>query len=266
MAHPVQIMGILNLTPDSFYDGGQHNTKQGALKKVAQFIEEGVDCIDLGAYSSRPGAVHISEEEEEKRLLPVLKEIVKNFPSLKISVDTFRSSIAKISVLEGAGIINDISGGTLDEHMFTTIAQLKVPYVLMHMKGTPQTMQHHLSQGNVILDIQNYFTKKLHELSNIGVNDVILDVGFGFGKTVEQNYQLLSHLSQFHHFKKPLLVGISRKSMLYKPLQITPEEALVPSMVAHTLALQQGIHYIRTHDVKATRQTIEIHHMYAKSL
>lgn len=260
-----KIMGIINLTPDSFYDGGKNNHINTALQKVEQYLNEGAEIIDLGAYSSRPGAVHISENEEKNRLIPILKEIVKKFPATKISVDTFRSNIAEIAVSEGVSIINDISGGTMDSNMFTTVAKLKVPYILMHILGTPQTMQQHITTNNIVNEVENYFTKKLNELSVLGINDVILDVGFGFGKSLAQNYELLKNLSHFHRFEKPLLIGISRKSMLYKPLGITPEQALTPSIVAHTLALQHHIDYVRTHDVKATRQTLEIYNLYASS-
>lgn len=255
-------MGILNLTPDSFYDGGRNNSLKKAIEKAEQYISEGVDCIDIGAYSTRPGATPISIEEEHQRLLPVLKEISRIFPELIVSVDTFRSDIAKIAVNEGASIINDISGGTLDKNMFSTIAQLKVTYVLMHIIGSPQTMQLQTFKGNIVEEVQKYFTQKLKELSKLGVNDVILDVGFGFGKTLEQNYLLLRSLTEFHSFKKPILVGLSRKSMFYKLLNTTPDDALNATIAAQTLALTHGIDYIRTHDVKATRQTIQIYQAY----
>jgi dihydropteroate synthase len=260
-----QIMGILNLTPDSFYDGGKNNSIKKALQKVENYIEEGVDIIDIGAYSSRPGAENISIEIEKERLLPVLKSVIKEFPNAILSVDTFRSEIAKIAVQEGAQIINDISGGEMDKKMFETISQLGVTYILMHMKGTPQTMQSQITSADIITEIKGYFQKKLSQLSEIGVEDVILDVGFGFGKSMEQNFSLLKHLSRFQMFNKRLLVGVSRKSMLYKTLQILPEEALNATSVAHTLALLNGANILRVHDVKECNETIKIIKQYQQA-
>jgi len=251
-------MAILNLTPDSFYDGGSYKNGVQILQKVEQYIAEGADIIDIGAYSSRPGASHISQEEEYLRLIPILKEIKINFPQISISVDTFRSEIAKICIEEGAHIINDISGGEMDQNMFNTIAHYQIPYVLMHLKGTPQNMQKNIKEGSVLHEIQNYFQKKLDILANIGVNNVILDVGFGFGKSFDQNYELLRNLSIFKRFEKPLLVGISRKSMLYRILNSTPERALNATTVAHTLALLNGADMLRVHDVKEAKEVVEI--------
>lgn len=253
-----QIMAILNLTPDSFYDGGSYRNLSEILAKVEKYLQEGADIIDIGAYSSRSGAVHISSQEEQERLIPALKEIVNQFPKVKISIDTFRSEIAKICIEEGASIINDISGGEMDDTMYKTVAHYHVPYILMHMKGTPQNMQQNLTEGEITKEVKTYFQKKLELLSEFGLNDVILDVGFGFGKSIEQNYELLRNLNQFKSLQKPLLVGISRKSMLYKTLDSNPKEALNATTVAHTLALINGADYLRVHDVKEAKETITI--------
>ncbi len=261
-AHTPKIMAILNLTPDSFYDGGRNNSMNEALAKVEQYLDEGADIIDIGAYSSRPGAEHISEAEELKRLMPVLTAIQKTFPDTVISIDTFRSQVAYQSAMEGAQIINDISGGLMDQQMFATIAKLPVHYILMHMQGTPQTMQQSIHKGNITKHLQKFFKEQLAQLKALDFDNVILDIGLGFGKTLEQNYELLKNLTAFEHFGKPLLVGLSRKSMLYKPLGITPQEALNATSVAHTLALLNGADYLRVHDVKACREVIDIVHLY----
>lgn len=252
------LMGILNLTPDSFYDGGQYTNTRAILKRVGTMLKEGATIIDLGAYSSRPNAKHISLDEEQERLLPILKMVVKEYPKTILSIDTFRSEIAKNSILEGASIINDISGGMLDENMFQTIADLQVPYIVMHMQGTPQNMQQKPTYTDVILEIKQFFKEKVKKLNEIGVEKVILDVGFGFGKTLPQNYKLLRELESFKEFKKPLLVGLSRKSMLYKALQTNPEKALNASSVAHTLALLNGAKILRVHDVKEAQEVVTL--------
>lgn len=252
------VMGILNLTPDSFYDGGLYKDIPAILTKVEKMLQEGASVIDIGAYSSRPNATHIALEEEYKRLVPALKCIVKEYPKALISIDTFRSEIAKISVEEGAHIINDISGGNKDDAMFKTIAALNVPYILMHMQGTPQTMQKSPTYKNVTAEVLLFFKNKLKKLEEVGVKDVMLDVGFGFGKTIEQNYQLLQDLSVFKQLKKPLLVGVSRKSMLYKVLKTTPEEALNATTIAHTLAILNGANILRVHDVKEAVEVLTL--------
>ncbi len=259
-------MAILNLTPDSFYDGGSYLSLHDVLTKVEQYLKEGADIIDLGAYSSRPGAMHISTEEEGNRLFPALIEIRRKFPQLTLSVDTFRSEIAQKSIDHGVQIINDISGGTLDDDLLETIAKNKVQYVLMHMKGTPQTMQQNLTENNIVDEVSTFFRNKLEILNELGVKDVILDVGFGFGKTLNQNYQLLGNLNDFKNFKKPLLAGISRKSMLYKVLNSNPEEMLHATGVAHTLALLNGADILRVHDVKEAKEVVEIVKMYFHSI
>lgn len=259
-------MAILNLTPDSFYDGGSYNSLDAILSKVDKYITEGADIIDIGAYSSRPGAEHISLEEEGKRLFPALQEIRKTFPKISLSVDTFRSEIAQKSIDVGVEIINDISGGDMDAEMFRTIARNKVQYILMHMKGTPQTMQQNTSNEDIVYELKNYFQNKLEILDKIGVKDVILDVGFGFGKTLDQNYILLYELPVFKVFSKPILVGISRKSMLYKLLGTNPNQTLNATSIAHTLAVLNGANYLRVHDVKEAKETILIVNQYLKHL
>ena len=251
-------MAILNLTPDSFYDGGSYKNMNQVLKKVEQFLVEGADILDIGAYSSRPGAVHISEFEESNRLIPVLKEVKKEFPEISISIDTFRSTIAKACIEEGAHIINDISGGTMDENIYQVVAKYQVPYVLTHMQGTPQNMQSQLIEGDIVAHIHQFFKNKIDFLAKISVNNVILDVGFGFGKSIEQNFELLRHLETFNIYKKPILVGLSRKSMLYKPLKTTPDQSLNATSIAHTLAILNGANILRVHDVREANEVIEI--------
>ncbi len=246
----LQIMGILNLTPDSFYDGNRYIRQKDVIKRAAQIIEEGADIIDLGAFSSRPGAAFVTEQEERKRLMPFLKIIIKEFPQATISIDTYRSNIAREAIENGAKIINDISAGNLDPNMFSTISSLKVPYIMMHMAGTPQTMQNNPVYKDVVNDIMLFFIKKIEKLKELGINDIILDPGFGFGKTLKHNYEILNRLEEFQILKKPLLVGISRKSMLYKLLNGTPEEMLNATSIANTIAVMKGARILRVHDVK----------------
>lgn len=253
-----KVMGILNLTPDSFYDGGKYKSETDILLQTEKMLFEGATFIDIGAYSSRPGAIHISEEEELSRLLPVVELIVRNFPETYICIDTFRSHVAENAINAGACMINDISAGNLDENMFKTIAKLQVPYIIMHMKGTPQNMQKNISYENLVKDIIYYFSKKLHELRTLGVNDIIIDVGFGFSKTIEQNYELLQKLNLFSHFDIPILSGLSRKSMLYKVLDISINNALNATSVANTIALLQGTNILRVHDVKEAVEAVKI--------
>jgi len=253
-----KVMGILNLTPDSFYDGGKYKSEKDILQQIEKMISEGATFIDIGAYSSRPGAIHISEEEELSRLLPVLELILQNFPNLLISIDTFRSNVAKIAIETGACMINDISAGNLDDNMFKTIASLQVPYIIMHMKGNPKNMQTNVDYNNLITNIIYYFSKKINELRALNVNDIIIDVGFGFSKTIDQNYELLANLNLFKNLELPILTGISRKSMLYKFLDTTAIEALNATSIANTIALQQGTNILRVHDVKEAIETIKI--------
>lgn len=251
-------MGILNLTPDSFYDGGKYKSEIDILNQTEKMLKEGADFIDIGAYSSRPGAKHISEDQELDRIIPVLELIFTKFPDILISVDTFRSKVAENSIESGASMINDISAGNLDEEMFATISKFQVPYILMHMKGNPQNMQSQSNYSSLISDILFYFSKKINELKSLGMNDIIIDVGFGFSKTMDQNYELLKNLNLFKTLELPILTGISRKSMLYNYLGITPEEALNATSVSNTIAIQQGANILRVHDVKQAVEAIKI--------
>ncbi|MFD0761240.1 dihydropteroate synthase [Lutibacter aestuarii] len=253
-----KVMGILNITPDSFFDGGKYNNPQSIVKQVEKMLSEGATFIDVGAYSSRPGAKHISEKEEKERILPVIKLLAKEFPQILMSIDTFRSEIAEACINEGACIINDISAGNMDENMFTTVAKLNVPYIIMHMKGTPQNMQKNCTYNHVVNDVIFYFSKKINELRLLGVNDIITDVGFGFSKKLEHNYKLLKHLELFKSLEVPTLAGLSRKSMLFKPLEITQKEALNATTTANTIALLNGANILRVHDVKEAVEAIKI--------
>lgn len=251
-----KIMGILNVTPDSFFDGGKYTTQEQIVTQVTKMINDGCDILDLGAYSSRPGAVDVSSEEELRRLYFVLEILRRDFPDLIISVDTFRSEVAKKVVTDfGVNIINDISSGDLDGKMFDTIAQLGVPYVMMHMQGNPMNMQKNPQYKNVISSLINYFSEKIEKLKLLGVGDVILDPGFGFGKTLDHNYEILNHLDDFKIFEMPILVGLSRKSMINKVLEISPKEALNGTSVLNTLALIKGANILRVHDVKEAKET-----------
>lgn len=253
-----KVMGILNLTPDSFYDGGKFKSEIDILKQIEKMLKEGADFIDIGAYSSRPDAKHISEDQELNRIIPVLELIISEFPDILISIDTFRSSIAKNCIEAGASMINDISAGNLDDKMFSTISKLQVPYIIMHMKGSPQNMRSQTNYSDLIGDIIFYFSKKINELRSLGVNDVIIDVGFGFSKTLDQNYELLQNLNLFETLDLPILTGISRKSMLYNYLDTTVEEALNATTVTNTIALKQGTNILRVHDVKQAVEAIKI--------
>ena len=254
-----QVMGILNITPDSFYAGSRKQTEADILSRTRQILEEGASIIDIGAYSSRANAEHISPDEEMQRLRTALHLINRDFPDAVISIDTFRADVARMCVEEyGAAIINDISAGQMDEQMFTTIAQLGVPYIIMHMQGTPQDMQTNPHYENLMKEVFFYFSEKVQKLRDLGVKDIILDPGFGFGKTLEHNYQLMNHLEEFSVFDLPLLVGISRKSMIYKLLESTPEEALNGTSILNTIALLKGANLLRVHDVKAATEAIAI--------
>lgn len=253
-----KIMGILNLTPDSFYDGGRNNNLYDALKKTEQLLSEGADLIDIGAYSSRPGAEHISEETESDRLMPVLRAIVSEFPDAVLSVDTFRSGIARTAVNEGAGIINDISAGSMDVEMFQTIAKLGVPYIMMHMKGTPQTMASQNDYEDITTEVCQYFASRIQKLRNLGVNDLIVDPGFGFAKNLEQNYELLANLEHLKSTGHPVLAALSRKSMIYRLLETDAEHALNGTTAANTIALIKGANILRVHDVKAAAEVVKI--------
>lgn len=253
-----KVMGILNFTLDSFYDGGKYKSDSEIIHQVEKMLVEGADFIDIGAYSSRPKAAFVSEKEEISRITSVLNIIQRNFPDILISIDTFRSEVARVSLENGAAIINDISAGSLDERMWDVVAEYNVPYIMMHMRGTPQTMQEFTHYEDLLKDILFYFSEKVKIARNRGINDIILDVGFGFSKTLEQNYELLYKLELFNLFELPTLVGVSRKSMIYKALNIEPSEALNGTTVINTIALQKGANILRVHDVKQAKEAIEL--------
>jgi dihydropteroate synthase len=258
LSSPV-VMGILNITPDSFYDGGRYTTENDILKRCETMLSEGASFIDIGAYSSRPGAEEITEDVELKRILPALRSIRKEFPDALLSVDTFRFEIARRVVNEfGVQMINDISAGQIDTSMLENIACLKVPYIMMHMQGTPKNMQDQTAYSDFLGDIMQYFAEKVAKAWELGVHDIIIDPGFGFGKTLEQNYQLLSRLDAFRTFELPVMVGISRKSMIYKIIESNPEGSLAGTITANTLALLNGANILRVHDVKEAIDTIKI--------
>jgi dihydropteroate synthase len=257
--HTPVVMGILNVTPDSFYDRGQYTNESNLLRHVEKMIAEGAAIIDVGGYSSRPGASDISVDEELKRVIDAIKAIKKHFAGTVISVDTFRSTVAKASVGEGAEVINDISGGELDDKMFSVVAALKVPYICMHMKGTPQTMNSFVSYDNMLHEIVGYFHPKLAALHRLGVKDIILDPGFGFAKTADQSFQLLNNLDHLKILEKPLLVGLSRKSMIWKTLNIQPELALNGTIALNMVALMKGVSILRVHDVREAVECITLY-------
>lgn len=253
------VMGILNVTDDSFYDGGNYKNDTIILKQVRKMLNEGADIIDIGAFSSRPGAKIISFENEETKLRKILKLVRGEFPEITISVDTYRSDIAKIVIEEfGVDIINDISAGSFDTKMFKTIAKLNVPYIIMHMQGNPENMQDDPKYDNVVQDLIKYFAVKVHELRNLGVIDIIIDPGFGFGKNIEHNYQIIKYLNNFKVLNLPLLIGVSRKSFIYKLLEIDPDNALNGTTALHALALYKGVNVLRVHDVKEAKEAIKI--------
>ncbi len=255
------VMGILNVTPDSFYDGGKYQVPQEAMMRAEQMLEQGATILDLGAVSTRPGAAQPTVEEEWERLRPVLEEIRGAFPSILVSIDTYRSEIAQRAADRGANIINDISGGNLDPKMYTTIAKHSLAYVCMHMQGTPETMQKSPQYDDVVKELTTFFAEKTRALHNAGVENVILDPGFGFGKEVHHNYQLLKHLETFSRFEKPLLVGVSRKSMITRLLDVTKDDALNGTTAVHMIALDRGATILRVHDVKEAVECIRIHQM-----
>ena len=260
------VMGILNITPDSFYSNSRKQTEKDIDERIQTILSEGGSIIDVGGYSSRPDAVEVSEDEEASRLIVALRILKEHYPETIVSVDTFRAGVARTCVEDyGVAMINDISGGDLDKDMFDTVAELQVPYILMHMRGTPQTMQQHTDYGNMMEEIILELSKKVRRLNQLGVNDVVIDPGFGFSKTLDQNYLLMNRLKDFSVFKLPLLVGISRKSMIYRLLGNTPEESLNGTVVLNTLALMNGADILRVHDVKAAREAVCIVSKYIKS-
>ena len=256
------VMGILNITPDSFYDGGRHKNPLSAVTHAGELLSAGASIIDMGAVSSRPGAGITDPDTEQKRLLPSLKAVVKQYPEAIISIDTYHASTAKLAIESGAHMINDISAGSIDPSMFETIADLQVPYVMMHMQGTPRNMQQSPEYKHLIKDIAGFFSIKLEQLKQLGVHDVLIDPGFGFGKTLEQNYRLLGSLDYFAMFELPIVVGVSRKSMVNKVLGVKPPEALNGTTVLNTLALEKGANILRVHDVKEATEAIKIVRYY----
>lgn len=252
------VMGILNLTPDSFYSNSRMGSIDAALERAETCLKEGAAFIDIGAYSSRPGAAEVTTDEELRRMIPAITAISKRFPEAKLSIDTFRAKVAKESIEAGAHMVNDISGGNLDELMFETVAALNVPYILMHMQGTPQTMQQKPVYKNIGLEVVDYLAEKVSTLKALGVKDIILDPGFGFAKNTTHNYQLMNQLENLDVFGLPVLVGISRKSMIYKLLGTTADEALNGTTILNTIALQKGAAILRVHDVKAAAECIAI--------
>ena len=254
-----RVMGILNVTPDSFYSESRLQTVEKIAARVVEIVNEGADFIDIGAYSSRPNADHVSLEEEMNRLRMGLEVITDVCPSIPISVDTFRADAARMCVEEyGVAIINDIAAGEMDADMFRTVAELNVPYIMMHMQGTPQNMQKHPHYDNLLKEVFFYFAQKVQQLRDLGMKDIILDPGFGFGKTVEHNYELLAHLEEFRVFELPLLVGVSRKSMIYRLLGGTPQDALNGTTVLDTICLLKGADILRVHDVREAVETVKI--------
>ena len=253
-----KIMGILNVTPDSFYDGGKYNSEKKILNQVEKMIISGADIIDIGGYSSRPGADEISIKDELSRVIPIIQLINKKFPKIVISIDTFRSQVAKEAIDSGAHIINDISGGNLDTDMFNIVSKLNVPYILMHMRGTPVNMMNRTDYNNIKNEVNKYFSKRISNAKSAGINDIIIDPGFGFSKTREQNYKLLNNLEFLKDFGAPIVVGVSRKSMIYKTLDTTPDKALNGSTILHTISLLKGANILRTHDVLEAVECVKI--------
>lgn len=253
-----KVMGILNCTPDSFFDGGQYKNESDILHQVEKMLNDGATFIDVGAYSTKPGADFVSEEEELKRILPIVDLILKHFPNTIISVDTFRSKVATKSVENGVAIVNDISAGLLDENMLESVAKLQVPYIMMHMKGNPQTMQSLATYEDVVKEMMFYFSERINKARSFGLNDIIIDPGFGFAKTLEHNYEILQKMEYFNILELPILVGVSRKSMIYKVLENSPQEALNGTSVLNTIALQKGANILRVHDVKEAVECVKL--------
>lgn len=252
-------MGIINITPDSFYDGGKTTVIRDIVAQASRMLNEGATFLDIGGYSSRPGATHISVEEEVKRTIPAIEAIISDFPKAIISIDTFRSTVAKKAIKAGAALVNDISGGNLDAKMMETVGALQVPYICMHLKGTPQTMQNETNYQNILKEVLYYFSEKMSEARAHGINDFIADPGFGFAKTTAQSFELLGQLEIFQQLEVPILAGISRKSMIYKTLEISATEALNGTTALHSIALQKGTQLLRVHDVKEAMECVALH-------
>lgn len=253
-----KVMGILNVTPDSFYDGGSYKNESDILAQVDAMLNEGATFIDIGGYSSRPGADFVSEDEELQRVIPITELILKHFPHAIISIDTFRSNVAKASIAAGAALINDISGGHLDKEMLTTVGKLSVPYIMMHMRGNPKTMQKLTVYEDLTKEVLSYFGERISKAHNAQIKDIIIDPGFGFAKTLEQNYELLNKLELLQIAEKPILSGVSRKSMIYKPLKINAQNALNGTTAIHMVCLQKGSSILRVHDVKEAMECVTL--------
>ena len=253
-----KVMGILNVTPNSFFDGGKYKTESVILSQVGKMLTDGATFIDVGAYSSKPSAEFVSEKEELNRIVPVVNLILEKFPDCLISIDTFRSEVAKVCLENGAAIINDISAGNLDDKLLETIAKYNVPYIMMHMRGTPQTMQTMANYDNIVKEMLFYFSQRIAEARSLGINDLIIDPGFGFAKTLEQNYEVLRKLGLFEMLELPLLAGFSRKSMIYKTLNSNAQEALNGTSVLNTIALTKGAKILRVHDVKEAMECVTL--------
>ena len=253
-----KVMGILNVTPDSFYDGGSYKDERDILNQAKQMLAEGAAFIDIGGYSSRPGAEFVSEDEELNRVIPVIKLILQHFPECLISIDTFRSTVAQKAIEAGAAIVNDISAGKLDDAMITTVGKLSVPYIMMHMRGTPKTMQQQTNYDDLIKDVLSYFAERIALAHKAQIKDIIIDPGFGFAKTLEQNYKMLNHFKLFKIADKPILAGVSRKSMIYKTLNTASADALNGTTALHMVALENGASLLRVHDVKEAMECITL--------
>lgn len=253
-----KVMGILNVTPNSFFDGGNYKSESEIRSQVEKMLKDGATFIDIGAYSSKPGAEFVSEAEELRRIVPIVNLILEHFPETLISIDTFRSEVAKVCIENGAAIINDISAGNLGDKMLETVAKYNVPYVMMHLRGTPQTMQSMTNYENIVKEVLFYFSEKVSEARSLGINDLILDPGFGFAKTTEQNYEVLQKLDLFSIMELPVLAGFSRKSMIYKPLDLNALEALNGTTVLNTIGLTKGAKILRVHDVKEAMECVSL--------
>ncbi len=251
-------MGILNHTPDSFFDGGKYQNETAILKQVEKMLNDGATFIDVGGYSSRPGADHVTEEEELSRMTPLTKLLLKHFPEIILSIDTFRSKVASACLDAGAAIINDISAGKLDKNMLSTVAKHHAPYIMMHMKGTPQNMQQQTDYNNLLIDVIQYFSERISAAKALGIVDIMVDPGFGFAKTTEQNYEILQKLELFKNLDHPILIGVSRKSMIYKVLKTDAERALNGTTALHMAALMKGANILRVHDVKEAYECVKL--------
>jgi dihydropteroate synthase len=260
-----KVMGILNLTPNSFFDGGKYADENEVLEQVEKMLNEGATFIDVGAYSSKPNAEYVSEGEELQRLLPVVEVLIKQFPKIILSIDTFRSEVAEQAINAGAAMINDISAGYLDESMMEIVAKLQVPYIMMHMKGTPKTMQSLTQYDNILKEVMLYFAERIHKARSLGINDLIVDPGYGFAKTREQNFEVLQKSELFQQLEVPILAGLSRKSMIHKTLETTPQEALNGTTVLNTLALTKGANILRVHDVKQAMEAVTLFEAFQKT-